>query len=99
MTIHEAVAKLIDAKPGVSFKIECEVWSHVHLDGRRPLDIGWRIWDANRRESVTGPTLDTAVAAAIVRPSLDEVQAAVEPTYAGVSRSPHDPAKVTEPLL
>lgn len=80
MTIHEAVARLIVAKPGVSFKIELNIWSHVNglQKIRSPLDIEWRIWDADLHKSVTGPNLQVAVEAALADSSLNEVQAALD---------------------
>ena len=68
MNLTDAIARLTDAWPDVSFSVECEVWSHVHHDGRQKPEVGWSIYHADRNKHYYGPTLE-AVMELVIPPS------------------------------
>lgn len=78
MNLTDAIARLTDAWPDVSFSVECEVWSHVHHDGRQKPEVGWSIYHADRNRHYRASTLDAVLACAIpASTALSEAEATV----------------------
>ena len=79
MTLAEAIARLSKRWPEISFAIECQVWSHVHHDGRQEPEVLWSIYHAGRNKHYHGPSLDTAMECAIPSPAaLAQAEAAIQ---------------------
>jgi len=88
MTITEALTQLTQAWPKDSFCIGVEVWSHVHKSygilsdtkviGRQTPATEWSIYSSEQNHAYRHPTLAGALALALNRSSLAEVESAVE---------------------
>ena len=63
MTLRTAYDRLRARWPGQSFLIQMDLW-HFH-DTRQPLEVSWRIYDAEARTSWTGKTLEGAMELAL----------------------------------
>lgn len=61
MTLMEAFERIKQARPGLTFNIDCEMWHHDHGKSPAAETVEWSIYDAEQNRHFRATSLEGAV--------------------------------------